>query len=96
MQDEFRLFSDYLYIDFRFFYQGDLYQYDPNDIVESVSVMDKGIHACNNALNVEILDSKDDFGVLLGYNGAMYDKASMERFAEIICNKCNEIITACC
>ena len=76
-------------------YQGDLYQYKSDEIVDSVELMDKGTYICNNTLDVEILDSDDDFGVMLNYNGAMYDKASMERFAELICSKCSEIISVC-
>ena len=76
-------------------YQGDLYQYGSDEIVASAELMDRDTSASNNALNVEILESGDDFGILLSYNGAMYDEASMERFAGLFCDKCAEIIAAC-
>ena len=75
-------------------YQGELYQYIPNEFIVSAEMMDRGDLACNNALNVEILESADDFGVMLSYNAAMYDEDSMKRFAQILCDKCHEIIAA--
>lgn len=74
-------------------YQGDIYQYDPDEVVVSAEMMDMDNDICNNALNVEVIESEDTYGIVLNYNAAMYDKASMERFAELICSKCSEIIT---
>ena len=73
-------------------YQGDLYQYGADDIVTSATLMEKDNYTCINSLDVEVLESDDTFGVMLNYNAAMYDKESMERFAELICSKCKEII----
>ena len=78
-----------------FLYQGDMYSYEPDSITANAEMMDKGTYACNNALDVEILESDNEYGVMLNYNGAMYDEASMERFAGLICQKCAEIIAAC-
>ena len=76
-------------------YQGDLYQYGQDEFVAAAELMDKGSSASNNALNVEILESEDAFGVMLSYNAAMYDEASMERFAGLICDQCARIVAAC-
>ena len=76
-------------------YQGDIYSYEPDMIVEHAEMMDKGTYACDNALDVEILESDEEYGVMLNYNGAMYERASMDRFAELINKKCAEIIAAC-
>ncbi len=76
-------------------YQGDLYQYGEDDIVTSAELMDKDDFTSIDSLDVEVLESDDPFGIMLNYNAAMYDKESMERFAELICSKCKEIIAAC-
>ena len=76
-------------------YQGDLYQYGQDEFVAAAELMDKGSSASNNALNVEVLESEDAFGVMLSYNAAMYDEASMERFAGLICDQCARIVAAC-
>lgn len=78
-----------------FLYQGNMYSYEPDSITTNAEMMDKGTYACNNALDVEILESYDEYGVVLNYNGAMYDDVSMERFAGLICQKCAEIISIC-
>ena len=76
-------------------FQGDLYWYEPDAIVTNVEMMDRGDFASSTSLDVEILESDDEYGVMLEYNGAMYEEASMERFAGLICQKCAEIISVC-
>ena len=76
-------------------FQGDLYWYEPDAIVTNVEMMDRGDFASSTTLDVEILESDDEYGVMLEYNGAMYEEAGMERFAGLICQKCAEIISVC-
>ncbi len=63
-------------------YQGDIYQYDPDETVISAEMMHKDAGANINTLDVEILESDDTFGIMLNYNAAMYDETSMNRFTK--------------
>ena len=54
--------------------------------------MPAGGAACNNTLDIEILDGRNDFGVLLDYNARKYDRSSMERFADIFCSICESLV----
>ena len=51
-----------------------------------------GPKACNNSLDIEILDGREEFGVLLDYNARKYDTSSMERFAAIFCEICERLV----
>lgn len=51
-----------------------------------------GPKACNNTLDIEILEGSEEFGVLLDYNAKKYDRSGMERFAELFCEICERIV----
>ena len=74
-------------------YQGDTYEYhEDHGIFRSAEELTIGPKACNNTLDIEILDSWEEFGVLLDYNARKYDRSSMERFAEIFCEICERLV----
>ena len=68
-------------------YQGDIYEYhDGEDVVNMVESMEHPYEACNNILDIEILDGLDAFGVDFDYNAKKYDEKSMEKFGRIFCD----------
>lgn len=74
-------------------YQGDTYEYhEDHGVIQSAEELPSGVKACNNSLDIEILDGRDEFGVLLDYNAKKYDRTGMERFAEIFCAICERIV----
>ncbi len=74
-------------------YQGDTYEYhEDHGIFRSAEELTIGPKACNNTLDIEILDGWEEFGVLLDYNARKYDRSSMERFAEIFCEICERLV----
>ena len=74
-------------------YQGDTYEYhEDHGVIQSAEELLSGVKACNNSLDIEILDGRDEFGVLLDYNAKKYDRTGMERFAEIFCAICERIV----
>ena len=74
-------------------YQGDTYEYrGGGGIVRSAEELPCGPKACNNTLDIEILEGSAAFGVLLDYNAKKYDSSGMERFAELFCEICERIV----
>lgn len=81
-------------------YQGDSYEYHDHDdhgiddirIIQNAQKMASGPKACNNTLDIEILDGREAFGVLLDYNASKYDRSGMDRFAEIFRTTCENIV----
>lgn len=74
-------------------YQGDLYeQQESYGIFQAMEELPMGPTACNNTLDIEILEGSDGFGVLLDYNAKKYEKESMERFAELFCGVCSQLV----
>ena len=70
-------------------YQGDLFEYHRDgDIVTGMELLSAADIACNNSLNIEILDGREAFGVLLGYNARKYERQSMERFGSMFRTIC--------
>ena len=73
-------------------YQGGVYEYHgAEDIISRIDIMPTSA-ACNNTLDIEILDGQDDFGVLLDYNAKKYERESMERFGKIFRVFCTRLI----
>ena len=71
-------------------YQGDIYEYDDKDgIINGMEEFPVPQVACNNTLDIEILDGKDRFGVLLDYNAKKYERATIERFGKIFRGLCS-------
>lgn len=75
-------------------YQGDIYESQSNELIESVEELPNDTDACENTLDVEILDGNESFGVLLNYNASMYEEESMQRFAGLLCEMGEKIIAA--
>ena len=74
-------------------YQGDTYEYhEDHGVIHSAEELTSGPKACNNTLDIEILDGREDFGVLLDYNAKKYDRSSMERFADLFCEICERLV----
>ncbi len=72
-------------------YQGDLYNYPKDDYVYSFEKMENEGFACENAMDVEIFDDRDNYAVFLDFNGAVFEKENMEKFAKIFLKMCNEL-----
>lgn len=75
-------------------YQRNLYEYHPKDVIDRIEVIPNETAVNENPLDVEILDGRDSFGVLLRYNASMYEEESMQRFARLICEMGEKIIAA--
>ena len=75
-------------------YQGDMYEYIGDDsVIESLEAVPFHNLTCDNALNVEILDAKTEYGVSLDYNSKLYDEGSMKSFAGLFCKACELMLT---
>ncbi len=75
-------------------YQGDLYEYHPNDgIISSMEMLPVADAACSNTLDLEILEGRETFGVLLDYNARRYERRSMERFGSMFRTICALMIS---
>jgi hypothetical protein len=73
-------------------YQGAIYELrEDYGIFRSKEELPTGPSASNNTLDIEILDGSE-FGVLLDYNAVKYERASMERFAELFCGICSQLV----
>ncbi len=55
-------------------------------------VSDKYPTACESPLDVEIIESPEEFAALFDYNGALYKHESMEKFAEIFVQNCVKLL----
>lgn len=76
-----------------FLYQGDVYEYhDGEGIVNSMVKMPSQVAFCNNILDIEVLDGRDNFGVLLDYNAGKYERESMELFGKLFCKMCSILL----
>ncbi|WP_051524539.1 AMP-binding protein [Pseudobutyrivibrio sp. MD2005] len=74
-------------------YQGDIYDYgDSDDIVKEITTLSSDNMACNNKMDLEILDSKEDYSVLVDYDAGIYKKSTVEAFAKLFCGVCNKLI----
>ena len=62
-------------------------------MVESLEAVPYDDLTCDNALNVEILDAKTEYGVSLDYNSKLYDEGSMKSFAGLFCKACELMLT---
>ncbi len=74
-------------------FQGDIYGYGEYDeIVKEQSELPKEQMACNNKMNLQILDSPDSFGVLVDYDAGVYERSTAEAFADIFCKACSVML----
>ena len=73
-------------------YQGDMHTFRENPRIKEMEELPTGSAACSNALDIEVLDSGTDYGVLLDYNGSLYDKSTMEAFAARLCGLCEKLV----
>ena len=74
-------------------FQGDIYDYgDSDEIVREISELPLKNMACNNKMDMEILDSRDSFGVLVDYDAGVYERSTAEAFANLFCRACSELI----
>ena len=53
---------------------------------------DKYPTACENPLDLEIVETPEEFQALFDYNGALYKHESMEKFAEIFIQNCEKMM----
>ena len=49
--------------------------------------------ACNNKMDMEILDSSSRFGVLVDYDAGVYERSTAEAFADLFCRACSELLS---
>ena len=73
-------------------YQGNLYEYPADDFVDGIEMMQSDKVACRNSMEVEVLDSNDDYGVMIVYNSGLYEDNSVRSFGSLICRMCEHII----
>ncbi|WP_022774909.1 AMP-binding protein [Butyrivibrio sp. AE2015] len=74
-------------------FQGDIYDYgNSDDIVRSISELPSQNKACDNKMDLEILDSRDEFGVLVDYDAGVYERSTAEAFADTFCKACCELL----
>ena len=62
-------------------------------MIDSLEAVPYDALTCDNALNVEILDARTEYGVSLDYNAKLYDEGSMKRFAGMFCKACELMLT---
>jgi hypothetical protein len=43
-------------------------------------------------MNLEILDSRDEFAVMVRYDAGVYERDTAEAFADLFCRACSELI----
>ena len=74
-------------------FQGDLYDYgESDDIVREIFELPTEKKACNNKMDLEILDSREDFGILVDYDAGAYERDTAEAFAKLFCKACCELL----
>ena len=74
-------------------FQGDIWDYgEADDIVSAVEELPSEQTACNNKMNLEILDSRDEFAVMVRYDAGVYERSTAEAFANLFCRACSELI----
>ena len=76
-------------------FHNDIYDYSALDgIVSEMEKIfsDKYPTACENPLDLEIVASPEEFVALFDYNGALYKRESMEKFAEIFIQNCEKLM----
>ena len=76
-------------------FHNDIYDYSALDgIVSGMEKIfsDKYPTACENPLDLEIVASPEEFVALFDYNGALYKRESMEKFAEIFIQNCEKLM----
>ncbi len=70
-------------------FQGDIYGYGEYDeIVKEQSELPKERMACNNKMNLQILDSADNFGVMVDYDAGVFERSTVEAFVDLFCQAC--------
>ena len=75
-------------------FQGEIYDYGEfDDIVRMVSELPSEHNACNNKMDLEILDSRADFGIRVDYDAGAYERSTAQEFAELFCKACCELIS---
>ena len=77
-------------------YQGDMYNCDNygsfmKKTAEPLET-DEFPYACGNSPELEILDSRTEFGFILDYNAAQYKRESMERFLNLFATSCRMLL----
>ena len=76
-------------------FHNDVYDYRLLDgVVNGVGKIfsDKYPTACENPLDLEIIETPEEFQALFDYNGALYKHESMEKFAEIFIQNCEKLM----
>ena len=73
--------------------QGDIYDYGESDeIVRMISELPSENAACNNKMDLEILDGAGHFGVMVDYDAGVYERSTAEAFADLFCKACLELL----
>lgn len=74
-------------------FQGDIYDYgDSDEIVMEISELPSKNMACNNKMDLEIIDSRDSFGVLVDYDAGVYERSTAEAFADLFSKACHALL----
>ena len=73
-------------------YQGDLHAYSNETWVAGIEILQDGRAACSNAMDVEVTESRESYGVEVKYNSRLYDKRTVEAFAERLCGLCAKLV----
>ena len=43
-------------------------------------------------MDLEILDSREDFGIMVDYDAGVYERSTVDAFAELFCRACSELL----
>ena len=76
-------------------FHDDIYDYSTLDgMVKGMERIysDKYPTACENSLDLEIIEGPEDFEAFFDYNGALYRRESIEKFAEIFIHHCEKLM----
>ena len=77
-------------------YQGDMYNCDKYSSFMKKTAepleTDEFPCACGNSPELEILDSREEFGFILDYNAAEYKRKSMEKFLSLFTSSCEMLL----
>ncbi|MBO4782791.1 MAG: hypothetical protein J5522_10370, partial [Lachnospiraceae bacterium] len=77
-------------------YQGDMYNCDKySSFMKKTAVSldtDEFPCACGNSPELEILDSREEFGFIFDYNAAEYKRESMEKFLSLFAYSCEMLL----
>ena len=65
-----------------------------DDIVKAIYELPSEHTVCNNKMNLEIIESRNDFGVMVKYDAGAYERGTAKSFADLFCKICSKLLSA--